>query len=135
MAFLPMLLSYAGVALVSIARINEYLNAPEIDPDSIIHLPNKPSFSQDWPSETAQSAVRIVNGVFSWLAEDPAPTLSGINCEIEQNQLVAIVGSVGSGKSSLLSAMLGEMVKLSGSVEIHGNVAYVPQEAWIRNGN
>jgi ABC-type transport system involved in cytochrome bd biosynthesis fused ATPase/permease subunit len=46
----------------------------------------------------------------------------------------SIVGQVGMGKSSLLSAMLGEMVKLSGHINTHGRVAYVPQQAWIQNG-
>ena len=47
--------------------------------------------------------------------------------------LLLTVGSVGSGKSSLLNAMLGEMDKHQGSVSLKGNLAYVPQLAWIRN--
>jgi ATP-binding cassette subfamily C (CFTR/MRP) protein 1 len=46
---------------------------------------------------------------------------------------VAVVGRVGSGKSSLLSALLGEMEKLEGNVNTYGKVAYVPQQAWIQN--
>lgn len=52
---------------------------------------------------------------------------------VEKNQLVAVVGSVGSGKSSLLSALLGEMEKVSGKVNTNGTIAYVPQQAWIQN--
>lgn len=52
---------------------------------------------------------------------------------VELNQLVAVVGSVGSGKSSLLSALLGEMEKVSGRVNTKGSIAYVPQQAWIQN--
>lgn len=46
-----------------------------------------------------------------------------------------IIGTVGSGKSSLLSALLGEIPSVSprSSIEIHGDIAYVPQEAWIQN--
>lgn len=40
---------------------------------------------------------------------------------------------VGSGKSSLVSAILGDMVKRQGTVIVNGTVAYVPQQAWIRN--
>uniref|UniRef100_A0A9J7YN69 ABC-type glutathione-S-conjugate transporter n=1 Tax=Cyprinus carpio carpio TaxID=630221 RepID=A0A9J7YN69_CYPCA len=54
-----------------------------------------------------------------------------INVEVQRGSLVAVVGHVGSGKSSLLSAMLGEMEKKSGHVT--GSVAYVPQQAWIQN--
>lgn len=46
---------------------------------------------------------------------------------------MAVVGSVGAGKSSLLSALLGDMIKLTGNVQLKGSFAYVPQEAWIRN--
>jgi len=60
-------------------------------------------------------------------------SLEDINISVKKGSLVAIVGTVGSGKSSLLSAILGEMKKQSGSVELHGSVAYVPQVAWVRN--
>jgi ABC-type transport system involved in cytochrome bd biosynthesis fused ATPase/permease subunit len=40
---------------------------------------------------------------------------------------------VGSGKSSILAALLGEMNKVHGNVSISGNIAYVPQTAWIMN--
>jgi ATP-binding cassette subfamily C (CFTR/MRP) protein 1 len=52
-----------------------------------------------------------------------------------QGSLVAIVGQVGSGKSSLLSALLGEMSVESGEVNTNGRVAYVPQQAWIQERN
>ena len=44
-----------------------------------------------------------------------------------------MVGTVGSGKSSLLSALLGEMVRYEGEANVRGKVAYVPQQAWMRN--
>lgn len=46
---------------------------------------------------------------------------------------MAIVGAVGSGKSSLLSGLLGEMHKHSGRMNTHGSMAYVSQQAWIQN--
>uniref|UniRef100_A0A8C7VU89 ABC-type glutathione-S-conjugate transporter n=1 Tax=Oncorhynchus mykiss TaxID=8022 RepID=A0A8C7VU89_ONCMY len=76
--------------------------------------------------------VLIDNGTFSWTKEGP-PCLKRINVGVPQGSLVAVVGHVGSGKSSLLSAMLGETEKRSGSVSIKGSVAYVPQQAWIQN--
>ncbi|KAG8192593.1 hypothetical protein JTE90_015226 [Oedothorax gibbosus] len=66
-------------------------------------------------------------------SEIPQSTLRNINLQVPKNSLVAIVGQVGSGKSSLLSAILGEMDKLSGSVSLSGKVAYVSQQAWIQN--
>ncbi|RUS88621.1 hypothetical protein EGW08_003647, partial [Elysia chlorotica] len=56
-----------------------------------------------------------------------------INLCVEEGSLLAVVGAVGSGKSSLLSAILGEMDKSAGSVFVRGSVAYVAQQAWIQN--
>jgi ATP-binding cassette, subfamily C (CFTR/MRP), member 1 len=52
---------------------------------------------------------------------------------VTQGTLVALVGPVGSGKSSILAAILGEMSKTDGHVQVAGNIAYVPQTAWILN--
>jgi ABC-type transport system involved in cytochrome bd biosynthesis fused ATPase/permease subunit len=46
-----------------------------------------------------------------------------------------IVGAVGCGKTSLVSAILGEMEKKSGRVNIVGSIAYVPQQAWMQNAS
>lgn len=78
------------------------------------------------------SPVVIEKGSFSW-GPNEAPILKDINLEIKKGFLVAVVGSVGAGKSSLISAMLGEMEKLSGSVNLNGRLAYIPQQAWIQN--
>lgn len=58
--------------------------------------------------------------------------LEGVNIEIPRGQLVAIVGSVGSGKTSLLQAIVGEMRRIAGTVEFGGSVAYCAQTAWIQ---
>ena len=44
-----------------------------------------------------------------------------------------MVGSVGSGKTSLLSAILNEMHKIEGDVVVRGQVSYAAQQAWIQN--
>eukprot|EP00761_Pharyngomonas_kirbyi_P013067 gb/GECH01013094.1/.p1 GENE.gb/GECH01013094.1/~~gb/GECH01013094.1/.p1 ORF type:complete len:1376 (+),score=357.92 gb/GECH01013094.1/:1-4128(+) len=59
--------------------------------------------------------------------------LKNIDLKVEKAQLCCIVGSVGSGKSSLLNAIIGEMSRLSGNVKVSGDVAYCPQQAWIQN--
>lgn len=55
-----------------------------------------------------------------------------VTMTIPRGKLVAIVGAVGSGKSSLLQGMIGEMRKTSGSVAFGGSVAYCPQVAWVQ---
>ncbi|CAN0348325.1 unnamed protein product, partial [Scytosiphon promiscuus] len=55
--------------------------------------------------------------------------------QIPAGKLTAVVGQVGSGKSSLVSAILGEMTKVDGRISIDGSVAYVAQTAWIINAS
>ncbi|KAF5360296.1 hypothetical protein D9758_009166 [Tetrapyrgos nigripes] len=61
--------------------------------------------------------------------------LKGLNLSIPRGSFVAIVGRVGSGKSSILQALIGEMRKTRGEVVFGGSVAYVPQTPWIRNAS
>ena len=60
-------------------------------------------------------------------------TLSDVNLQIKREKLVAVVGPVGSGKSSLLNGLLGELILKEGSVRVNGIVAYCDQRAWILN--
>jgi ABC-type bacteriocin/lantibiotic exporter with double-glycine peptidase domain len=60
--------------------------------------------------------------------------LRNINLKIQRGQLVAIVGAVGSGKTSLLQGLIGDMRKMEGSVRFGGSVAYCSQSAWIQVG-
>ncbi|KAF9146110.1 hypothetical protein BG015_011694 [Linnemannia schmuckeri] len=64
---------------------------------------------------------------------DYSPTLTNINLSVAKGSLTAIVGRVAQGKSSLLSALIGEMYKRQGVVRIRGRVAYAAQQAWIIN--
>ncbi|OMO71780.1 hypothetical protein CCACVL1_18073 [Corchorus capsularis] len=79
-------------------------------------------------------AVEVKNGVFSWDDVSGEETLKNINLEVKKGELTAIVGTVGSGKSSLLASVLGEMHKISGKVRVCGSTAYVAQTSWIQNG-
>lgn len=69
--------------------------------------------------------ISVNNGTFSWIKPEDneekefKPTLRSINLNVTRGSLVAVVGQVGSGKSSLLSAILGDMSKLSGSVSVN----------------
>jgi ABC-type hemin transport system ATPase subunit len=51
---------------------------------------------------------------------------------ILKGQIVAIVGPVGSGKSSFLQGLIGEMRKETGSVKFAGSLSYCPQNVWIQ---
>jgi ABC transporter len=67
------------------------------------------------------------------LASGTPSVLHGISVAVKPGELVAIVGQVGSGKSSLIQAILGELNKLKGDVVVRGSVAYVAQTAFIMN--
>ncbi|XP_045473295.1 multidrug resistance-associated protein 1-like isoform X2 [Harmonia axyridis] len=114
---LPATFSDIVQASVSLMRVNKMLSNDELDPDDVTH------YDDSFP-------LTIKNGTFGWGEE---PTLKNINISLPKSSLTAIVGSVGSGKSTFLSAFLGETHKFSGQVNTVGNIAYVPQQAWIQN--
>ena len=60
-------------------------------------------------------------------------SLQNVTWKVSEGSLVAVVGTVGSGKSSLLSALLGDMIRVHGEANIKGKIAYVPQQAWMQN--
>uniref|UniRef100_A0A674EC47 ABC-type glutathione-S-conjugate transporter n=1 Tax=Salmo trutta TaxID=8032 RepID=A0A674EC47_SALTR len=121
---LPFAMSTTMQAIVSLKRLGKYLCSEELKDDNVAKAPLSTGKNTYW--------CHVYNGTFSWTKEGP-PCLKRINVCVPQGSLVAVVGHVGSGKSSLLSAMLGETEKRSGSVSIKGSVAYVPQQAWIQN--
>ncbi|KAJ7841321.1 ABC transporter [Mycena olivaceomarginata] len=65
--------------------------------------------------------------------EEKVFKMTNLNFTIPRGQLVAIVGAVGSGKTSLLQGMIGEMRRTSGYTKFGGSVGYCPQSAWIQN--
>ncbi|CAK6438290.1 unnamed protein product [Pipistrellus nathusii] len=121
LSMLPQLISGLTQTSVSLKRIQHFLTQDELDPQCVERNTITPGY-----------AVTIDNGTFTW-AQDLPPTLHSIDIQVPKGALVAVVGPVGCGKSSLVSALLGEMEKLEGKVHVKGSVAYVPQQAWIQN--
>ncbi|XP_077999979.1 multidrug resistance-associated protein 1-like [Glandiceps talaboti] len=119
---LPPVINGFIMAHVSLKRLQKFFNHEELNTANVIRT-NEPG-----------KAVTVKEGVFSW-GKDEEPTLSQIDVDIKEGELVAIVGQVGSGKSSILSAFLGDMEKRQGSVNVKGSIAYAPQQAWIQNNS
>ena len=67
------------------------------------------------------------------LKQEDLIVLNNINFRARKGQMVAIVGQVGSGKTSLLNAILGELDKVKGEVKVKGSVAYISQQAFLKN--
>ncbi|XP_035824257.1 multidrug resistance-associated protein 1-like [Aplysia californica] len=105
----------------ALTKLNKFLNLEDI-PEDIVKK-----------TSVCEESITIKDGVFTWDRSSSKNCIKNINVNIPTGQLVAIVGMVGSGKSSLLSAMLGEMEKVEGDVTVTDSTAYVPQEAWILN--
>ncbi|NXV31721.1 MRP3 protein, partial [Rissa tridactyla] len=118
---LPQVISNIAQTSVSLKRIQQFLSHDELDPNCVETKVIAPG-----------NAISVTNATFSW-GKELKPSLKDINLLVPSGALVAVVGHVGCGKSSLVSALLGEMEKLEGEVAVKGSVAYVPQQAWIQN--
>ncbi|XWS46668.1 hypothetical protein CRYUN_Cryun14cG0087500 [Craigia yunnanensis] len=111
-------------AMISLGRLDTYMMSKELVDSSV----------ERQEGCDGRIAVEVKNGVFSWDDEKGEEILKNINLEVKKGELTAIVGTVGSGKSSLLGSILGEMHKISGKVKLCGTTAYVAQTSWIQNG-
>ncbi|KAI4985927.1 hypothetical protein ZWY2020_018557 [Hordeum vulgare] len=126
----PQAMIQASQAMISLQRLDSYMTSPELDEGAVEREPAA-------ASRDGGVAVHAKDGVFTWDDEETEAgkeVLRGIDLEIRSGKLAAVVGMVGSGKSSLLGCILGEMRKVSGKVKVCGTTAYVAQTAWIQNG-
>ncbi|KFZ51729.1 Multidrug resistance-associated protein 1, partial [Antrostomus carolinensis] len=123
-SFLPFSINAVVQAKVSLNRLAAFLNLEELNPES----------SSRKTSDCVQASITIRNGTFRW-SKETSPCLRRIDLTVPQGSLLAVVGQVGAGKSSLLSALLGELEKMDGCMTMKGTAAYVPQQAWIQNAS
>ncbi|KAL1818795.1 hypothetical protein ACET3Z_013664 [Daucus carota] len=123
---LPDTLSLLVQAKVSLARIASFLSLDELLNNGLEKL----------PFGSSDTALEIIDGSFTWdnnISNNTA-ALNDINLKVSHGMKVGICGTVGSGKSSLLSCILGEMPRISGDVKFCGTNAYVSQSPWIQSG-
>ncbi|GLU06158.1 hypothetical protein SLE2022_232120 [Rubroshorea leprosula] len=124
---LPELLSMIAQTKVSINRIQEFVGKE----DQQRSVPNPTPKASD-------VAVEIETGEYAWETSSQnlkKPTIKITEMKILKGCKIAVCGSVGSGKSSLLCSILGEIPRISGeAIKVFGKKAYVPQRAWIQTG-
>jgi len=73
----------------------------------------------------------MINVTAKWEDKHSQNILEDLNLEIKKGKLYAVIGMVGSGKSSLLSAILGEITLTEGQIKLNGKVSYASQETWV----
>lgn len=135
--FLPRALSATSDARSAISRISCLFEA-ELRPAQVFEI-----------IEDLDVGVQVENATFEWEEvhlndsdiKSNSPQLDtpfrvqNITMRVERGSLVAVVGRVGAGKSSLLMGLIGEMRRTSGTVRFGGRLAYCSQIAWIQNAS
>lgn len=142
-AVLPNAITFVAEGFASSKRIGRFLRRAPHDIGQC-----EPNAMQNSTSNASQTVIALSNADFSWsgISEvDKTESMSiknlppsdfslrNISVNIKQNALVMVVGVVGSGKSSLLLALMGEMTQMAGVRNIQGKFSYAGQRPWIQN--
>uniref|UniRef100_A0A2K5Q441 ATP binding cassette subfamily C member 4 (PEL blood group) n=1 Tax=Cebus imitator TaxID=2715852 RepID=A0A2K5Q441_CEBIM len=120
--FFPSAIERVSEAIVSIRRIQNFLLLDEIS-----------QRNRQLPSD-GKNVVHVQDFTAFWDKASETPTLQGLSFTVRPGELLAVVGPVGAGKSSLLSAVLGELAPSHGLVNVRGRIAYVSQQPWVFSG-
>ena len=141
----PMIVGIIAHAYVSTKRLSRYLATPELCTTTVDTIPSTQNGIQPEeadadtdgprPATSPSAVMSIKKGTFSWDLNGQEPIMHDLDVDIPQGHLSLVVGQVGSGKSSLLSALVGEMTKIAGTVSWQEGVkvAFGAQKAWLMN--
>uniref|UniRef100_A0A3P8U3V8 ATP-binding cassette, sub-family C (CFTR/MRP), member 4 n=1 Tax=Amphiprion percula TaxID=161767 RepID=A0A3P8U3V8_AMPPE len=92
--------------------------------------------SADLPKdEKTDAGVEVQDLTCYWDKSLDAPSLQNVSFSLKSNQLVAVIGPVGAGKSSLLSSILGELPAEKGVLKVKGQLTYAAQQPWVFPGS
>lgn len=131
LAVVPVVITNIVEAQVAVSRLTKFLTSTELQTNAVTRGPRA--------TKIGETAVSVKNGTFLWSKtkgeESYKVALSNINLEMKKGELDCIVGRIGSGKSSILQCLLGDLYKLDGETRVNGSVAYVSQVPWIINGS
>jgi ATP-binding cassette subfamily C (CFTR/MRP) protein 1 len=137
---LPSNLKVLNEMFAAVRRIQAFLLEPELTP-----LPEADHFGVEFDdytfthrdlqvSEVLLGADEKKTDKVEHAASGPKFTIKNLTLSLKKGEILAIIGSFGSGKSSILRAILGDMETVSGSIKVRGSIAYVPQTPWIMHG-
>ena len=127
LAMLPMVITSIIEATVAVARLTSFFTAEELQTNAV--LIKAPAINR------GDESVRVRDATFTWDRNESRNCLQNIDFSIRKGELSCIVGRVGSGKTSFLEAILGDIWKIRGEVVVHGTTAYVAQQAWVMNAS
>jgi ATP-binding cassette subfamily C (CFTR/MRP) protein 1 len=119
----PMLINFYVQGKVASGRLVEMYTSEQLQPDAVERKPRG-----DGPE-----LVSVSGASFSPSSKDEKVLVEVEDFSTSAGELNCIIGQVGSGKSSLLNAILGNLHKTKGTVSVYGRVSYVPQTAWVMN--
>ncbi|KAL9047131.1 MAG: hypothetical protein Q9214_000212, partial [Letrouitia sp. 1 TL-2023] len=123
LAILPMVITSIIESSVAVGRLASFFTAEELQSEAVV--------SKAPAVYNGDESVRMRDATFTW--DRTRNCLENINFVAYKAELTCVVGRVGSGKSSLLQALLGDLWKISGGVVVHGRIAYVAQQSWVMN--
>ncbi|OWA53530.1 Multidrug resistance-associated protein 7 [Hypsibius exemplaris] len=146
---IPWIITGTVEAWISAKRLQTFLKLSEIDVKSYYAILDAPPARPGTNERNSSSAITIRQGNFTWTPQkDPAlpgpheviaNQLEDVELTIKRGELVGIIGRVGSGKSSLLNAIVAEMYQVDGLVgigehDLQDGFGFVPQDNWIQQG-
>lgn len=117
-------ISEVAEVLVAIKRLLSFMNNEEF-----VKVKYEDNNDNKINPEKTTVVLRELNA--KWIASSTDNTLTGISLSANKRQLVAVIGPVGSGKSSLLQTILGELNIVSGAMQINGSISYASQDPWV----
>jgi ABC-type multidrug transport system fused ATPase/permease subunit len=127
LSILPMVITSVIESTVAVQRLMDYFTAEELQTDAVTF--------EDPVDHTGDESVRLRDASFTWNRHTGTTVLQNIDLSARKGELSCIVGRVGSGKSSLLQSILGELYKSDGEVIVRGRIAYVAQAPWVMNAS
>lgn len=138
--FFPLAIEKIAESMISVRRIEHFLLLGEIkNKDETVKTKtgeNKNSMNKKVIDVKNFVEMKDFSGSWTENGENTSTlTLKNINVKVESGQLLAVIGPVGSGKSSFLSAILGELPACGGEINMQGNIAFANQVPWVFAGS